>query len=203
MGQRLEFPVLLCGALVTSLPGGFAQSSTLDRPSAPVVLTGQNLPTLVSVPPTNIVTFRHQGGWEQMPVQVDECRMSNFGVIEMRIRADFGPAAEAILTQPHGATAWGYGLSWPQISRERGNKESCAEPSGQSQGQPEPGCRAATERRQWLSWPGRKPSPPLRRTPQQPRLGKGEANTVACFRPHEKVAEVECQESSGCTLTWA
>ena len=81
MAQQPEFPVLLCGALMTSLAVGFAQPNTLDRPSDPVVLTGQDLPTLLSVPPTNIVAFRYHGGWEQVPVQVDERRITDFGVI--------------------------------------------------------------------------------------------------------------------------
>jgi hypothetical protein len=81
MGQRPEFPVLLCGVLMTSLAVGFAQPNTLDRPSDPVVLTGQDLPTLLSVSPTNIVAFRYHGGWEQVPLQVDERRMIDFGVI--------------------------------------------------------------------------------------------------------------------------
>ena len=73
--------MLLCGALMASLAVGLAQSNTLDRPSDPVVLTGQDLPTLLSAPPTNIVAFRYQGSWEQVPVQVDERRMIDFGRI--------------------------------------------------------------------------------------------------------------------------
>ena len=66
---------------MTSLAVGFAQPNTLDRPGDPVVLTGQDLPTLLSVVPTNIVAFSYLGGWNQVPVQVDERLMADFGVI--------------------------------------------------------------------------------------------------------------------------
>ena len=69
---------LLTFALVASCP---AQTNTLDRPGDPVVVSGQNLPMLQSVSPSNIVAFRYRGGWEQVPVQVDERKWADFGVI--------------------------------------------------------------------------------------------------------------------------
>lgn len=47
--------------------------STLDRPSDPVVLTGDQVDALVGTAPERVVGFRAvDGGWEQVPVQVDE-----------------------------------------------------------------------------------------------------------------------------------
>ncbi len=57
------------------------QSNTLNRPYDPVILTGQDLPALLSVVPSNIVAFHYVGGWQQVPVQVDERRVTDFGVI--------------------------------------------------------------------------------------------------------------------------
>ena len=66
---------------MASLGVGFAQTNTLDRPGDPVVLTGVKLPTLLSVAPSNILAFRYRGGWEQVPVQVDERKWTDLGII--------------------------------------------------------------------------------------------------------------------------
>ncbi|MFN8546033.1 MAG: hypothetical protein U0807_17780 [Candidatus Binatia bacterium] len=48
-------------------------AATLARPDDPVVFTGAVVPTLVGVPPSDVVAFRRIGlSWEQVPVQVDE-----------------------------------------------------------------------------------------------------------------------------------
>lgn len=65
-------------AIITS---SLAQTNTLDRPCDPVVINGQSLPALLSVASSNIVAFRFHGVWEQIPVQVDERRLADFGVI--------------------------------------------------------------------------------------------------------------------------
>ena len=51
--------------------------NTVQRPTAPVVLTGADLPALVGTAPGRIVAFRHarvdgQPQWTQIPVQVDQ-----------------------------------------------------------------------------------------------------------------------------------
>jgi len=70
--------VLLTITLVVSSP---AQTNTLDRSRDPVIVSGRNLPMLQSSWPSNIVAFRYHLGWEQLPVQVDERRWADFGVI--------------------------------------------------------------------------------------------------------------------------
>ena len=50
-----------------------AQTSTLNRPYDPVVLTGASLPAYASLAPASIVGFQFKAGaWRQIPVQVDE-----------------------------------------------------------------------------------------------------------------------------------
>lgn len=63
-------------ALALSVRGGTAaraiSSSTLDRPADPVVMTGVEVPGLAGIAPSLLVAFRYDGGWQQIPVQVDE-----------------------------------------------------------------------------------------------------------------------------------
>lgn len=49
-----------------------AGGSTLNRPADPVVLTGADVPSLQGVAPGDIVAFSYSGGWQQIPVQVDQ-----------------------------------------------------------------------------------------------------------------------------------
>jgi hypothetical protein len=49
-----------------------AAASTLTRPEDPVVMRGAQLGALQGQPPGSIVAFRYSGGWQQVPVQVDE-----------------------------------------------------------------------------------------------------------------------------------
>jgi hypothetical protein len=61
-----------------------AQPSTLSREHDPVVLEGASLPTLAGGPVGAIVAFRYEegaGGWQQIPVQVDERKLVDFGVV--------------------------------------------------------------------------------------------------------------------------
>ena len=58
--------------------------NTVVRPTAPVVLTGADLPGLVGTAPGRIVAFRHdrvdgQPRWTQVPVQIDQRKVVPFG----------------------------------------------------------------------------------------------------------------------------
>jgi hypothetical protein len=59
----------LCALLV--VPAG-ASANALNRDEDPVVLTGSSIPSLLGIPPSRLVAFRYQAGWQQIPVQVDE-----------------------------------------------------------------------------------------------------------------------------------
>lgn len=62
--RHLAFTTLLIPSVTSAAP--------LDRPPDPVVLTGATVPSLVGIPPGDVVAFRWAGAWEQVPVQVDE-----------------------------------------------------------------------------------------------------------------------------------
>ncbi|MBA2625577.1 MAG: hypothetical protein H0U89_08235 [Acidimicrobiia bacterium] len=68
-------------AALAVLPGCDPARSTVDRPEDPVVLTGSALPRLRGRAPQRIVAFRYaSGAWAQVPVQVDERAVVDFGV---------------------------------------------------------------------------------------------------------------------------
>jgi hypothetical protein len=77
--------IALCGLAVSALVlAACNETSTLARPSAPVVLTGADVPDLVGVAPSSVVAFSHAvvddvGEWTQVPVQVDERVVVPFG----------------------------------------------------------------------------------------------------------------------------
>ena len=50
----------------------------LNRPADPIVLTGASVPTLQGIAPGNLVAFKFNNGWTQVPVQVDERAVINF-----------------------------------------------------------------------------------------------------------------------------
>lgn len=54
------------------LGSGASGASSLDRDRDPVVLTGAELAGLLGLPPSEVVAFRYQSGWHQIPVQIDE-----------------------------------------------------------------------------------------------------------------------------------
>ena len=66
-------PILTLACLALSQAVCAQTASTLTRPHDPVVLTGASLPTYAGLSPASIVGFRFgAGGWQQIPVQVDE-----------------------------------------------------------------------------------------------------------------------------------
>lgn len=68
----------LLGLAACSVAG---PTSTLMRPADPVVITGADVPALVGTAPGDIVAFKYTtaDGWKQVPVQVDERKVVNFG----------------------------------------------------------------------------------------------------------------------------
>ncbi len=65
-------PILTGIILSYHISSTFAQATTLNRPDDPVVLTGADLPWFVGLTPDDIVAWRHDGGWQQIPLQVDQ-----------------------------------------------------------------------------------------------------------------------------------
>jgi hypothetical protein len=58
--------------LAALLLGLSARAATLDRNRDPVVMTGLDLPEFIGLQVDRIAAYRYQGGWIQIPVQVDE-----------------------------------------------------------------------------------------------------------------------------------
>jgi hypothetical protein len=59
----------------------FGNSAPLSRPADPVVLKGKDLPMFNGEAPDSLVAFRYEGGWAQIPVQVDERDVRSYGEI--------------------------------------------------------------------------------------------------------------------------
>ncbi|MBF6600229.1 MAG: hypothetical protein IVW36_06940 [Dehalococcoidia bacterium] len=77
-------PAICALALVLALSARAAPAratSALNRPEDPVVITGADVPALQGVAPGEIVGFRYTGGWQQIPVQVDERFAQTFSAI--------------------------------------------------------------------------------------------------------------------------
>lgn len=55
-----------------------------NREADPVVLTGSQVPRLLGSAPEQVVAFRWDGAWKQVPVQVDERKVADFRVIRQR-----------------------------------------------------------------------------------------------------------------------
>lgn len=68
MTSKVIFFIIL--AIVTT--GYHAAYASLDRPKDPVVLTGSDISSLIGSGVGNVVGFRYQGGWQQIPIQIDE-----------------------------------------------------------------------------------------------------------------------------------
>lgn len=66
------FAALLIAVALFDSAAPARAASTLNRPEDPVVLTGADVPALQGAAPSAIVAFRYLGGWQQVPVQVDE-----------------------------------------------------------------------------------------------------------------------------------
>ncbi len=59
----------------------FDNSAPLSRPADPVILKGEDLPAFNGTAPDSLVGFRYEGGWTQIPVQVDERDERSYGEI--------------------------------------------------------------------------------------------------------------------------
>ncbi len=64
--------ILALAAVMNGATGSQATGGALDRAHDPVVLTGATVPSLAGVDPNDVVAFKYDGGWQQIPVQVDE-----------------------------------------------------------------------------------------------------------------------------------
>lgn len=56
-------------------------ANPLNRDSDPVVMVGSQLPTMTGLSPGSVVAFRYDAGWTQIPVQIDERAVNDYGVV--------------------------------------------------------------------------------------------------------------------------
>jgi len=73
--------LVMLPALGSRSPSRALAAGPLNRPEDPVVVTGAELPALIGVAPGDVVAFRYDGGWQQVPVQVDERALKSFDTI--------------------------------------------------------------------------------------------------------------------------
>jgi len=59
----------------------FGNSAPLSRPAEPAILKGEDLPIFRGTAPDSLVAFRYEGGWVQIPIQVDERDVRSYGEI--------------------------------------------------------------------------------------------------------------------------
>ena len=64
-------------------------TSWSQQEAAAVVLTGSDLPNLVGTAVGDVVAFRYEDAWIQVPVQVDEVKEANFGDVLQNPGIDF------------------------------------------------------------------------------------------------------------------
>ena len=82
--RRLALLSVAALVAVTGLAtqAGAAPGSTLGRGLDPVVLTGADVPSLQNIAPNLLVAFRYSNGvWVQVPVQVDERKQVDLGLV--------------------------------------------------------------------------------------------------------------------------
>lgn len=76
-----------------------AGGSTLNRPEDPVVLIGSNVTPLLGIAPHDLVAFRYDTTWTQIPVQVDERDLKTFTTVYNG--AVSSPETELFYTDPN------------------------------------------------------------------------------------------------------
>jgi hypothetical protein len=72
-----------------------ATGCTLNRPADPVVMNGAQVPALNDVTAGDVVAFRWVNGWDQVPVQVDERKVVDFGTVYNQAPTGFTTTAYA------------------------------------------------------------------------------------------------------------
>ncbi len=73
---------VIISAITCEFVPGMIFANVLDRDRDPLIITGISLPKPIGTSPANMVAFRYNNGWVQMPVQIDEMNIINFGTIE-------------------------------------------------------------------------------------------------------------------------
>jgi hypothetical protein len=78
---RTGIATLVAVPLSVLLAVSAAAANTLGRTADPLILAGDAVPSLLGIAPNEVVAFRYDGAWQQIPVQVDERGLVDWGVI--------------------------------------------------------------------------------------------------------------------------
>src|SRR5215207_7780789 len=70
------------------------------READPVVLTGADATPLIGAPPGRVVAFSYDGGWKQVPVQVDERAMVDYAAVRDGYQTAGRPFSHLAYTDP-------------------------------------------------------------------------------------------------------
>ena len=86
-GLKRTISLTIASGLLIAGLGGATDASAIPtaglpgRSADPVVLTGAQTPNLIGVAPGNVVAFRYDDKWTQIPVQVDERKWADYRII--------------------------------------------------------------------------------------------------------------------------
>ncbi len=81
------------------------ESSTLNRPADPLVLTGADVPSLQGLAPNDVVAFAWDAGaWQQVPVQVDQRMVQSFNTIYNNSGTFYGGFSTLVYADPNTFT---------------------------------------------------------------------------------------------------
>ena len=73
--------LLVVGLFGLGAASASAAVGVTDRDRDPVVITGDQAPNLIGTAPGDVVAFRWEGNWRQVPVQVDERKWADLRVV--------------------------------------------------------------------------------------------------------------------------
>ena len=98
MVPRLTAALLATAAL--ALPAAAAAAGVPGRESDPIVVTGADVPALLGVEPGRVVAFRWDGGWTQVPVQVDQRTMVDYAAVRHQHQTGGRPFSHLAYADP-------------------------------------------------------------------------------------------------------
>ena len=71
-----------------------------DREGDPIVVTGADVPKLLGEAPGEVVAFRYESGWKQVPVQVDERKLVDFAAVRDGHQTSGRPFSQVAYADP-------------------------------------------------------------------------------------------------------
>ena len=78
---RIVALALFAAAIPASASAGTAAVGVPERSAEAIILKGAQTQGLIGVPPGDLVAFRWQSGWQQVPVQVDERKLVDYRIL--------------------------------------------------------------------------------------------------------------------------